>query len=160
MTRFSAASIVAGGVVLGLVVCAPPSRADEETAGVKSDTVIVSPREMASKVEVRDVHKEGNTITGTIVNTSDQPIRDVQLLVRYLWLWRPERRPGKESPTRAYFETVPGELAPGQTASFSYQADVPLEPRRNGRFVPDVQVSAVTQLPPGSATSGVGGGMH
>jgi len=89
------------------------------------------------------------------VNASSHPLRDVTLLVRYAWLWNNERHPGKDTVSRVAYVTVPGELRPGESKTFTYQPDRPLPVRRDGRFAPQVDVAEVVALvPAGSRTAG------
>jgi hypothetical protein len=144
MTGFRAASMVFGGAVLGLVVCAPPVRAESVT--VSPEAAVVSPDEMSRTVAVRNVRVNGDEVSGTVVNNSAKPVRDVQLLIRYVWLWGDERHPGTDNPGRADVETLSGELAPGATRDFTYRPETPLPHRRDGRFEPAVDVAGVTEV--------------
>jgi hypothetical protein len=144
MMRFRG-SVVLGGAVLGLV-CAAPVRADSVV--VSPETQIVPPDQMSRLVEVQDVRASGDTVSGTVVNASGKPVRDVQLLVKYVWLWNDERHPGNDSPGRADYYTLPGELAPGERRDFTYRPDEPLPHRRDGRFNPTVQVSGAMEVTP------------
>jgi hypothetical protein len=150
--------LVLGGAALGLVSAAP---ARAESVNVSPDTTVVSPEEMNRTVAVRDVRMAGDAVTGTVVNNSGKPVRDVQLLIKYVWLWRNERNPGSDSPGRAAFQTIPGELAPGQSREFTYRPDEPLPERRDGHFSPDVQVAGVVEITPaGEARPGSLGAMR
>lgn len=146
MTRFSAVSLLAGGAGLGLVMCAPPARA--EPVVVSPETVVVSPDQLSRAVIVQDVRVRGDEVSGKVVNNSGKPVRDVQLLVKYVWLWNNERKPGTDSPGRALYETLPGELAPGEAKEFTYRPDEPLPHRSDGRFEPKVEVAGVTEITP------------
>ena len=144
MTRSRAVSMIAGGAALGLVVCAAPARA--EPVEVSPETVVVSPDQMSRAVDVKDVRMNGDQVSGKVVNNSGKPVRDVQILVKYVWLWNNERKPGTDSPGRAVYETLPGELAPGEAKEFTYRPDEPLPNRRDGRFEPSVEVAGVTEI--------------
>jgi len=129
---------------LGLVVCAAPARA--EPVEVSPETVVVSPDQMSRAVDVKDVRMNGDQVSGKVVNNSGKPVRDVQILVKYVWLWNNERKPGTDSPGRAVYETLPGELAPGEAKDFTYRPDEPLPNRRDERFEPAVEVAGVTEI--------------
>lgn len=146
MTRFSTVSLLAGGAALGFLGWAPPARA--ESVVVSPDTVVVSPDQMSRTVDVKDVHVNGDQVSGKVVNNSGKPVRDVQLLVKYVWLWNDELNPGTDSPGRAEYETLPGELAPGESKEFTYRPDLPLPNRKDGRFEPSVEVAGVTEITP------------
>jgi hypothetical protein len=139
--------IVLGGATFALgLVAVPAARAD--TVEVSPQTEVVSPDEMSRTVAVRDVRRDGDAVSGTIVNNSGKPVRDVQLLIKYNWFWNDERRPGTDSPGRAVYQTVPGEIAPGQSRQFTYRPDEPLPHRSDGRFEPSVQVAGVVEVTP------------
>ncbi|HTC23379.1 MAG TPA: hypothetical protein VK688_03400, partial [Gemmatimonadales bacterium] len=76
---------------------------------------------------------------GVVANLSPNPVRDVELLIRYDWLWRNEFRPGDDSPSRAVYYTVPGEIPPGGQARFIYRVDPPLPVRSDGQFRASVE---------------------
>jgi hypothetical protein len=136
--------MAAGGAVLGLVFCAQAVRADP--VAVTPETEVVSPDEMSRTVAVEGVRVNGDEVSGTVVNRSDKPVRDVQLLIRYAWLWNNEFKPGKDSPGRADYETIRGEIPPGASKQFTYRPDPPLEHRRDGRFEPSVDVAGATEI--------------
>ena len=144
MTRFNAVFLLAGGAALGLVVCAPPARA--ESVIVSPETAVVSPDEMSRAVKVEDVRVRGDEVSAKIVNNSGKAVRDVQLLVKYVWLWNNERKPGTDNPGRSAYETLPGELAPGESKEFTYRPDQPLPHRTDGHFDPSVEVAGVTEI--------------
>ena len=154
MTRFHGALVVFGGAALGLAVCAPPARADP--VAVSPEMVVVPPQEMSRTIDVRDVRMNGDEVSGKVVNNSDKPVRDVQLLIKYVWLWNNERNPGTDSPGRAVYQTLPGELAPGESREFTYRPEEPLAHRRDGRYNPSVQVAAVVEVTPGAQTGSLG----
>jgi hypothetical protein len=118
------------------------------------DVQVVPPDELSQKLAVRDVRVNDGEVTGTVVNNSSRPLRDLKLLVDYAWLWRNERHPGTDSPGRAFWTTIPGELRPGESRDFHFRPDTPLAQRSDGRFAPSVKVSEVTELVPESATAG------
>jgi len=70
----------------------------------------------------------GDQVSGKVVNNSGKPVRDVQILVKYVWLWNNERKPGTDSPGRAVYETLPGWRS--STAGVRRPADLPKAARR------------------------------
>lgn len=101
----------------------------------------------AVPVEVGSVAMDaGGVVTGTLTNRTARTVRDVRLLVRYGWLWRDERAPHGESPGRAAYHTVPGEIPPGGTLRFVYRPETPLPARDDGRFVPAVEVVGFAEV--------------
>src|SRR5438093_4529210 len=78
---------------------------------------VVPPSHVAERVTVRDVRTHDDEVSGLVVNTSDRPIRDVQLLISYQWLWDNEVHPGEGGPGRAIFYTLPQTSPPGVRCS-------------------------------------------
>ena len=147
--------VLVGTVAVAVAaLAASVARAADDGPTVTPDTQVVAPNELARQVAVRDVKMDDGTVSGTVVNTSSVPMRDVKLLVRYGWLWKNERRPGADTPGRIAWVTLPGELRPGESKPFTAPAES--LPRRNdGRFVPSAEVAAVVDLGgAGSATAG------
>src|SRR5438128_12250555 len=78
---------------------------------VTGERIVPSSR-LAERVTVRDVRTHDGEVSGVVVNTSDRPLRDVQLLISYQWLWDNEVHPGEGGPGRAVFYTIPQEVPP------------------------------------------------
>jgi len=108
---------------------------------VVSSTSVVPDDRVSASVALRDVAVNGGDVSGVLVNTSGgKDVRDVELLIRYDWLWKNEFRPGEDNPGRAVYYTVPGEIPPGGQTTFTYRADPPLPARSDGRFNTSVEV--------------------
>src|SRR5262249_22088363 len=102
---------------------------------------LVSGEEAGQLVTVRDVKvSRDGTVSATLVNHSNRPLRDIRVLVRHSWLWKNERKPGDKNPSRAIYHVVPDLIAPGGEATFSYRPAPPLPARRDGHFVTAVDV--------------------
>lgn len=87
------------------------------------------------------------SVTGEIRNNSKNTVRDVQLFVRYTFLWKNEYRPGKESPSAVFYPTVSAEIAPGKSLPFKFTPTPPLPKRMDGRFEPPaVSIAGFTQV--------------
>ena len=114
---------------------------------------IVPPSRLAERVTVRDVRTHDDEVSGVVVNTSDHPIRDVQLLISYQWLWDDEVHPGEGGPGRAVFYTLPQDIAAGGQAQFTYRPEVPLSERSGGRYMTTVSIAGFTEITP--TTSGL-----
>lgn len=109
----------------------------------------VQTREQASKtVALRNVTVRDGQISGEVVNKSSHLIRDVQLLISHVWLWKNEFRPGEEAPGRAVFYDVKRELRPGESVPFSYTPSPPLPSRTDGYFETEVSVAGFTEVIP------------
>jgi len=98
---------------------------------VTGERVVPSSR-LAERVSVRDVRTRDGEVSGVVVNTSDRPVRDVQLLISYQWLWENETHPGEGGPGRAVFYTVNQEIPPGGQVPFAYRPEAPLSERSAG----------------------------
>jgi hypothetical protein len=91
------------------------------------------------------------TVSGEIRNNSKNTVRDVQLFVRYTFLWKNEYHPGKESPSAAFYPTISGDIAPGGSLPFKFTPTPPLPKRTDGRFqTPSVSIAGFTQIIPQS----------
>jgi hypothetical protein len=119
---------------------------------------VVATGELARYVAVRDVNETDGAVSGVVQNTSDRPLRNIELRVEHRWLWANEFRPGEDTMSRSSTVIVPGELPPGGSARFSYRPDPPLPVRSDGRFQTVVEVKGLTRMEAGGATSGFGAG--
>ena len=78
---------------------------------------------------------------------SKNTVRDVQLFIRYTWLWANEFRPGKDNPSEAFYQTLSGDIAPGGSMPFKFTPSSPLPKRSGGKFAqPTVSVAGFTQV--------------
>jgi hypothetical protein len=110
-----------------------------------SQTVLT--HQEASRVLVlSNVTAKDGVVSGEIRNNSSNIVRDVQLLIRYTWLWKNEFKPGKDDPGRSVYYIVPGEVPPGGTTRFQYTPDPPLPKRTDGSFLVGVSVAGFTQV--------------
>jgi hypothetical protein len=142
--------IVASLVSVGVAVW--PARAATPVT-VNGERVVPSTR-IADRVSVRDLRTHDGEVSGVLVNTSDRPVRDVQLLISYQWLWNNETHPGEGGPGRAVFYTVQSEIPPGGQMPFTYRPESALSERPDGRYMTNVTVAGFTDITP-STTSGV-----
>lgn len=106
---------------------------------------LLSADNAAQVVVVRNVTVREGTVSGELVNKSSRSLRDVQLQIRYTWLWNDEFHPGKDDPGTSVYHTVEQEIAPGGTASFSYKPSF-ATPRGDGRFETAVTVAGFTEI--------------
>jgi hypothetical protein len=101
-------------------------------------TVIAATPQLAEKADdlvLKNVKigKDGE-ISGEVVNTSKETIRDVELQILYSWRWKDEFHPGTDDPGRAVYLTIDREIVPGQSAPFNYKPSPPLPVRKDGYF--------------------------
>jgi hypothetical protein len=110
---------------------------------------LITTRQLAQSVKLRNVVAEPNgVVSGTIVNNTDLPVRNVKLMINYAWVWGNDLRPGEDSPGRTIYITAPADIPPHGQGSFTYQASPPLPSRGDGHFVPSVQVVGFTRMVP------------
>jgi hypothetical protein len=108
----------------------------------------------AQKVEIRNVQLMENEVSGELMNKSRYPVRNVELLVQYHWLWKNEFKPGVESPGKGVFVNLDREVPPGASVPFKVALEAPpLPPRTDGRFMTEVTVTGFTEIIPPTVTS-------
>ena len=98
-------------------------------------------------VTIRNVKVQDGAVSGEVVNSSPNVIRDVQLLIRYTWLWKNEMKPGEDNRSDAIFYNVDGETPPGGSKPFTYRPSSPMK-EDAGRYEVSVKVADFTQLVP------------
>ena len=112
---------------------------------------VASQEQAGSVLAIDKVTVQDGTIAGEIRNKSKNTVRDVQLFIRYTWLWSNEFHPGKDSPSAAFYPTVSGDIAPGGSMPFKFTPTPPLPKRSGGKFAqPTVSVAGFTQVIPQS----------
>jgi hypothetical protein len=110
---------------------------------------VASQQQAGSVLAIDRVAVQDGTVTGEIRNESKNTVRDVQLFIRYTFLWKNEFHPGKESPSAAFYPTISGEIAPGRSLPFKFTPDPPLPKRMDGRFeAPTVSIAGFTEIIP------------
>ena len=126
------AGVLAAGVLFG------PSRATAAEQLVAKD-------QASQMVNVTDVAMQNGTITGKLVNNSNDTLRDVKLIIDQAWLWNNERRPGTDNPSRTDFYVVP-EIPPHGSVTFQYRSPAAPTQRTDGHFTAHVEVESFTQV--------------
>jgi hypothetical protein len=110
---------------------------------------LVTPHQLSRSVDLNEISDQPNgAVSGTIVNRTSYPVRDVKLMIDYAWVWSNDFRPGENSPGRTFYITAPAEIPPHGQGSFTYQPSPPLESRDDGHFVPTVHIVGFTQMVP------------
>lgn len=89
--------------------------------------------------------KEG-LVSGEVFNRSTRLVRDVQLLVRYTWLWDDEMKPGKVDPGTSTYYTLQKEIPPGGRLPFSFEPSPPLAKIGGGRYETSVSIAGFTEV--------------
>ena len=131
-------------LLLGLVLALWPKPSFSQT--------VLSQEQAGRTLAIEKVAAQADgTVSGEIRNNSKNTIRDVQLFVRYTFLWKDEYHPGKESPSAAFYPTISGDIAPGGSLPFKFTPTPPLPKRTDGRFLsPTVSIAGFTQIIPQS----------
>ena len=131
-------------IIGGLLVAAPHLALAQAPPPAQQE--VVGSGEIDSVVRVRDVLVGSTEISGTIVNLTDDELRDVRLRVRDMFLWRNERRPGEDDFSRAEEFIVRGPIPPRGAMAFTAPRS-PLAPRSDGEYRTSVDVTALTRQP-------------
>ena len=126
-------------LLLGIVLALWPKPSFSQT--------VASQEQAGTVLAIDKVTVQDGTIAGEIRNMSKNTVRDVQLFIRYTWLWANEFRPGKDNPSEAFYQTLSGDIAPGGSMPFKFAPSSPLPKRSGGKFAqPTVSVAGFTQV--------------
>ncbi len=107
---------------------------------------ILSADDASRIVVLRDTVVKDGRVSGEVANKSSRTIRDVQLLIRHIWHWKNEFRPGNDTESDAVYYTVKGDIAPGGSIPFAYKVPVPLTARPDGDFETTVSIDGYTEV--------------
>src|SRR5262245_32673172 len=109
--------------------------------------MVASQQQAASVLAIENSAVQDGTVSGVIRNKSPNTVRDVQLFIRYTWLWANEFHPGKDNPSEIFYQTVSGDITPGGSLPFKFTPSSPLPKRSGGKFAqPTVSVAGFTQV--------------
>lgn len=90
-----------------------------------------------------------------MTNSLLHPIRDIDLLLKYIWRWNDEFHPADNAPGNISVVTLKEQLAPGQTLDFAYAGPPPDAKRADGRFETEISVAGFTVVVPPNVTTGL-----
>jgi len=93
------------------------------------------------KISVRE-----GVVSGEVQNKSTRTLRDVQLFIRYVWLWNDEFHPGKDDPSTAAYHSLGQEISPGGSVRFTFTPSPPLPKLPNGYFETSVSIAGFTEV--------------
>ena len=129
-----------GSLLLGLIFSFWPKPSFSQT--------VLSQEQAGRTLAIEKVAAQADgTVSGEIRNNSKNTIRDVQLFIRYTFLWKDEYHPGKQSPSAAFYPTISGDIAPGGSLPFKFTPTPPLPKRTDGGFLPPtVSIAGFTQV--------------
>ena len=97
-------------------------------------------------VSVEKVSVTDGSVSGEVINHSKNALRDVQLLIRYIWLWDNETKPGKNDPSASFYYNLPGEIPPGGRASFTFKPAQPLAKASGGHFETSASIAGFSEV--------------
>jgi len=92
--------------------------------------------------------QEGGAVRGQVHNKSNRAVREVQLFIRYTWLWEDERNPGKTDPGTSTYHTLKETIQPGARINFTYKPSPPLPKISGGRFETSVKIAGFSEIIP------------
>ena len=104
--------------------------------------------EIARILSVEKVSVADSAVSGEVFNRSSNTVRDVQLFIRYTWLWDNETKPGKADPGTSAYYTLTREIPPGGRAPFDFKPSAPLAKASGGHFETSVAVAGFTEIIP------------
>ena len=104
--------------------------------------------EIASILAIEKLTVEEGVVAGEIFNSSAHTLRDVQLFIRYTWLWDEEFKPGKNDAGTSTYYMVPKEIPPGGRVPFTYAPSPALPKVSGGRFETTVAIAGYAEVIP------------
>ncbi|HEY7556271.1 MAG TPA: hypothetical protein VIH18_15830 [Candidatus Binatia bacterium] len=129
-----------GTTVLALAIASLPSVAQSQRVRSGEETARILAIEKLAVYE--------GVVTGEVRNKSNHAVRDVQLFVRYTWLWEDERNPGKTDPGTSTYHALKETIQPGGQMTFVYTPSPPLPKIAGGRFDTSVTIAGFTEIIP------------
>jgi hypothetical protein len=97
-------------------------------------------------VSIEKLSVTDGSVSGEVVNHSRNTLRDVQLLIRYIWLWENETKPGNNDPSVSFYYNLPGEIPPGGRASFTFKPSQPLAKASAGHFETSASIAGFSEV--------------
>ena len=87
-------------------------------------------------------------MSGEVLNKSPNLLRDVQLFIRYTWLWDDEKKPGGSDPSTSTLYTLPKEIPAGGRLPFTFSPAPPLPTGTGGHFETSVNIAGFAEVIP------------
>lgn len=139
--------VVVAVLSLGFIVAAAgcQSRQPETVAPLPPDRV-VAPGSPDDSVTISDIRTTNDLVEGTLTNHSSHDVNDVHLLINHSFLWKNERNPGRNNPSRTEYYRVAKPIPPGAAMTFQYRPDPPLPKRSDGTFMTSVEVVSFSEI--------------
>lgn len=132
-------------LLVGSLLVAVPLLAPAQPPSPTRQEIVLA-GQVDSMIRVRDVQIGDDEIGATIVNLTDDELRDIRLRVRDMFLWANERRPGVDDVSRAEEFVVKGPIPPrGALAVTAPRSPLPL--RSDGDFRTTIEVTSLIRQP-------------
>ncbi|HEX9147138.1 MAG TPA: hypothetical protein VGA09_22915 [Candidatus Binatia bacterium] len=107
------------------------------------------PKEEVSRiVAIENLGVKDGNVSAEAHNLSANTLRDVQLYIRYIWMWDNEFHPGSNDPSTSFVYTVPQEIASGGRVPFTFSPSPPLPTASGGHFMTEVALAGFTEVIP------------
>lgn len=132
---------------LGMIVTAVILATTWLGTSARSQT-IRSDEETARFLVIEKLAVQDGVVTGEVRNKSIHALRDVQLFIRYTWLWDDERHPGKIDPGTSAYYTLNETIQPGGKINFTFKPSPPLSKIAGGRFETSVKIAGFSEIIP------------
>jgi hypothetical protein len=129
-------------LLLGVAGCG--SR--QEKAQPQMTERVVAPGSVEDTVSITNLKSTDALIEGTLVNSSSSAVNDVYLLINHSFLWKNERNPGRDNPSRTEYYKVAKPIPPSGAMRFEYRPSPPLPKRGDGKFVTTVEVVSFAEI--------------
>ena len=107
---------------------------------------VVTSTDVGRAIVLEDLVLKTSEVLGTVHNRSPDDLRDLQLLIRYTWLWQDETKPGENDPSASAIYRLDQELKPGQREKFIFKPTPPLPSMSGGQFAITVSIFAYTAV--------------
>jgi len=124
----------------GMVVLTTPHTAMSQRVASREEIAII--------LSVEKIAVVNGTVSGEIHNRGPYSVREVELLIRYTWLWDDERNPGKIDPGTSTYYTLTTEIRSGGNLPFTFTPSPPLAKVLGGRYEITVTVAGFAQVIP------------
>jgi len=129
-----------GVIAMALAIVSLPFVARAQKVLTEAETARIVALE---KVTVRD-----GVVAGEVRNKASHPVREVQLFLRYTWLWDDERHPGSTDPGTSTYYTLKETIQSGDKINFTYKPSPPLPKIAGGRFDTSVKIAGFSEIIP------------
>lgn len=105
-------------------------------------------QEIARVLVLENVTVNDGVVSGVVHNKSSHIVRDVDLFIRYTWLWDDEYHPGKLDPGTSAIYSLKQEMSPGARVRFTFTPSPPLPKVIGGHFDISASVAGFTEVIP------------